>query len=1341
MKKRFLLLLSMLVMLCSTIFAAKYDFHVGGVYFRILLNNQLEPTTNLEVVSGDEKYTGDIIIPSGIKVGETEYTVTQIGQDAFYDCKDVTSVSLPNDVTSKLEVIEARAFGNCEGLTSIRIPDTVKEIGQFAFHQCKNLKSVYMGRGLQIVRYNAFGYCEALERVEISDLAAWCGIAFYYYGTSSGWFGPYANPLSYAGHLYLNGKEVVDLVIPEEVTSIHGDLNFYGCVGLKSVTFPDNANVEYIGAWTFAGCENITTLKLNKHLKRIYECAFSGCKLIESLVIPDEVTLIEAAAFSGCTNLKDLKLGKAIEEIKTASLGPAFSGTAIKEITVPEKLQYLSGFWNSELSTVNIGKTSLLEIANGGSYYPLPISRINITNLSSFMNIPKNLGVYDLYLNGNLVENLTVPSAVEDVIDNAMTGCKSLKSVTIPSHVKSIGNDAFRYCTSIEKVTFEGGSPTIGQGVFNIYNNAYFVTRMQTPSESPYALVNDCYRTHILCVPAGCKEKYEAANGWKEFRYIVEAEPEDVFLEKGNLYRIYGDELSFLKGGYSGIWGYYMPETVTYQEKTYPVTTIDGVVYEGYSPDIVVYGKVKSIAEGAFASCTGVHSVTSYIKEPYAISSNVFSDEVKQTITLRVPYGTKAKYQSTDGWKDFVNIEEMEDENPPVDVESYAVYKDEVLTFYYDNQKEKREGIKYGTENENNYPGWYPIYYISHIYKVVFSPSFSSARPTSTYGWFASFTDLIEIEGIENLNTTEVVNMDYMFANCNKLETVDLSHFDTGNVTSMQLMFDQCKNLKALDLSGFDTHSLKYTYRMFGYSGITQLDLSSWETSNLVDVYSMFAGCEDLVYLNLSSFNTSHVTNMNNFCVGCKSLTTLVLGNKFVSDENVPVQNAFSICEKLKTVTFTGDIPVSINSKFFEGVGTLSAPATLAVTDQYKANYQAKFDGNMFYGGYFTLFGDGTGEMNDGDTFIHKTCEGKDMKFKVISASAKTVQVGTGEENASAIDKDYEGTVTIPGEINGFTVEEIGYNAFVDCKFSDIVFPSTLTTINGEAFLRCMSLKSIFIPRSVKYIAPAAFASCTAVESIVVEEGNEAYDSREGCNAIIISLDNVLHRGCKTTVIPSGIERINFAAFQWTPFEGGLTIPEGVTYIGQAAFYFTTMTSVSLPSTLTYIGGWSFQDCDGLESIGIPNGVTYIGDYAFSFCDNLSRVTIPASVTEIGEKAFNGNEKLNVVVSYITKPKAISDDVFMNKSDFTNAKLYVPFGTKAIYEDTDGWKNFKNIVELNAIEGDVTGDGNVSKEDIKEVESVILEPSEDYNPNMDVNHDGVVNVVDIVITNNIINNQ
>ena len=140
-------------------------------------------------------------------------------------------------------------------------------------------------------------------------------------------------------------------------------------------------------------------------------------------------------------------------------------------------------------------------------------------------------------------------------------------------------------------------------------------------------------------------------------------------------------------------------------------------------------------------------------------------------------------------------------------------------------------------------------------------------------------------------------------------------------------------------------------------------------------------------------------------------------------------------------------------------------------------------------------------------------------------------------------------------------------------------------------------------------------------------------------------------------------------------------------------------------------------------------------------------MTIPASVTEIGEKAFIGSIQLKTIVSYITEPCAISDNVFMindlddGNNSLINATLYVPFGTKTIYESTDGWKNFKNIVELNAIVGDVTGDGEVTKEDITEVETEILAPSEDFNPNKDVNRDGVVNVADIVEGNNIRNSR
>lgn len=1175
----------LLVMLCGTISAADYDFHVGGVYYRVILGNDMKPTTNVEVVKGDDKYAGDIVIPSSITVNRIDYFVTRIGQDAFYDCKSVTSVSLPNTIKSKLEIIGSRAFGNCEGLTSIKIPDTVTEIGQFAFLQCINLKTVYMGRGLKTVRYNAFGYCEALERVDISDLAAWCGIAFYYNGSASGWFGPHANPLSYAGHLYLNGEEVVDLVIPKEVTSIHGDLNFCGCIGLKSVTFPDDCNVEYIGAFTFQGCENIKSLKLNKHLKRIYECAFSGCKSIESLVIPDEVTLISCAAFSGCSSLKELKLGNALEVIETGFWGPAFGGTSVTEIIVPEKIKNLNGFWNSKLSIVNIGKTSLTEISGAGRDAILPIERINITDLGTFMGIKKQLGGYDLYLNGNLVEDLTIPSSVSEIGERAMQGCQRLKNITIPSHVKTINDKAFNGCYYIETITFEGGSPTIGKDVFGTYNNTYIISKMREPSGAPNGIINECQRRNILCVPAGCKETYGTAEGWNTFRYIVEASgPEEAFLDRGNLYRIYGDEVTLVKGGAHAYWGYYLPETATYQDKSYPITVIGGEVHDGYSPDIVIFSGVKQIVEKAFANCTGVHTVTSYIKNPYAINSNVFSAETKQSAILKVPYGTKVKYQTTDGWKEFANIEEMD----PEPSEPYVVYDDGTLTFYYDNQRSDRQGTTYGLNDVvgDNCPSWNRHY--DTTTKVVFDASFSEARPKTTYRWFSNFWKITEIQGMEYLNTSEVTNMGHMFYMVSSLANLDVSGFDTRNATNMNSMFFSCSTLTNLDVSGF-------------------------ETGKVTDMIDMFNNCRALTSLNISEFDTRNVKNMSSMLINCKALKELILGSNFITTDQVACANVFSKCAVLNKITFTGDIPASINSEFFSLVGSAETPVTLTVPEQYKSNYAAKFDGNKFYGGYFNLQSEGTSGLKDGDVFTAKTNEGVEMTFKVISAADKTCQVGYGEgSEESAIDVNYQGMISIPSKVNGYTVISIAH-----------------------AFPYSRKISEVRISRSV------------------------------------VNVD------------------------------------------------------------------WAFTNCLGLKSAIIPNGVTSITG-TFSGCQDIEKVIIGSSVVNLYDFVFNGCKKLTDVYCLSTKVPGVKYDTFDGFNP-ENATLHVPVGTKDLYRSAEGWKNFKDIVEIQSKEGDVTGDGEVTKEDITEVEVEILDPSEEYDPNKDVNHDGVVNVADVVLLVNIIN--
>ena len=752
------------------------------------------------------------------------------------------------------------------------------------------------------------------------------------------------------------------------------------------------------------------------------------------------------------------------------------------------------------------------------------------------------------------------------------------------------------------------------------------------------------------------------------------------------------------------------------------------------SLETISFDKTPIFYDGVFSDCNRIKKVISGDMYPvYFDDDNVFTQTVYKNALLVVPKGTVETYKATKGWKNFYNIVEEGSEpsidptpspgpDPSTDAQPYAVYNDYTLTFYCDDQRSSRTGVTYSLNEGENEPEWVLDDNNRNVEKVVFDASFSKARPTSTFQWFFYCDFLTEIKGIENLKTSEVTNMRAMFFSCNRLKSIDVSHFDTKAVEDMGGMFSNCTNLESINVSHFNT-------------------------SNVYNMASMFNECQSLTDLDLSNFNTSKAEYLPYMFSGCSNLRTLYLGRGLKSSNDVSCEEAFADCPSLSKVVFTDDIPASINSKFFEGVGTAVAPATLVVQEQYKANYQAKFDGNMFYGGYFTILADNASALEDGDIFTAKTVEGVEMTFKVISAKDKTVQVGTGEENTSAVDKDYAGTLTIPKEINGYKVDEIASHAFSYCNFSEIVLPSGLTYIDTEAFYLCESLKSIRIPSSLQNMSVVAFVSCTSVESIVVEDGNEYFDSREGCNAIIRKDDKTLIRGCKNSFIPSGVERINFAAFQQTPLVGSFVIPEGVTYIGQSAFVSATMSSISLPSTLTYIGGLSFQNCNGIESVAIPEGVTYIGNYAFSFCDKLNRVTIPASVTEIGEKAFIGSTQLKTIVSYLTEPCAIADNVFMvndlddGNNSLINATLYVPFGSKTIYENTDGWKNFKNIVELNATVGDVTGDGEVTKEDITEVETEILEPSAVFDPNKDVNRDGVVNVADIVEGNNIRNSQ
>ena len=202
----------------------------------------------------------------------------------------------------------------------------------------------------------------------------------------------------------------------------------------------------------------------------------------------------------------------------------------------------------------------------------------------------------------------------------------------------------------------------------------------------------------------------------------------------------------------------------------------------------------------------------------------------------------------------------------------WVKYADGTLTFRY--------GFKRTVDiNRNEYelnsgedtPEWNTS--INNIPRVVFDASFANARPTTCFAWFRNFTNLTQIEGIENLNTEKVTDMSSMFSTCVCLKSLDVTNFNTANVKDMGSMFFGCRNLAELDLSNFNT-------------------------ANVEDMRSMFSECKNLAELDLSNFNTAKVMNMANMFSGCLNLTTIYVNDDFVITQKS--YNLFYGCTKLK---------------------------------------------------------------------------------------------------------------------------------------------------------------------------------------------------------------------------------------------------------------------------------------------------------------------------------------------------------------------------------------------------------------------------------------------------------
>ena len=212
------------------------------------------------------------------------------------------------EFASEVTAIEAKAFSGKTTLTYIVLPNSVTSIGKNAFAGCSGLTSVTIPNRVKRIEEEAFKYCSGLTSVHISDIASWCNIDFKENAS---------NPLSYAHHLYVNGEEVKDLVIPNSVTSI-GGYAFDFCSGLTSVTIPNS--VKSIGDEAFYGCNGLTSVTIGNSVNSIGDYAFSYCKGLTSVIIGNGVESIGGFAFDGCSKLHEVYCYA--EKVPTASSYP-----------------------------------------------------------------------------------------------------------------------------------------------------------------------------------------------------------------------------------------------------------------------------------------------------------------------------------------------------------------------------------------------------------------------------------------------------------------------------------------------------------------------------------------------------------------------------------------------------------------------------------------------------------------------------------------------------------------------------------------------------------------------------------------------------------------------------------------------------------------------------------------------------------------------------------------------------------------------------------------------------------------------------------------------------------
>jgi len=503
------------------------------------------------------------------------YHIKQIGNGSCIDF-DVVNITLFDGIIT----IASYAFYDCKSLTSITIPNTVTTIGSsFAFYSCSNLTSITIPKNITSIGFNSFAYCTSLASINVdsnnSYFSSLNGVLFNKDQTTIVAY-PNAKGSSYT--------------IPDSVTAI-GISAFEGCSSLASITIP--TSVKQICNWAFGRCSNLVSVTIPSSVTSIETYAFLNCSSLTSITIPSSVTSIETYAFGWCSSLTSITIPSSVTSIETYAFG-----------------------WCSSLNNIQTDSTSKATDGTNGAYV-IDSNGNAVTTGGIAVVVVSSGSIHTLNFAGETITNLTIPSSVTSIGTDAFIDCISLTSITIPSSVTGIGSYAFQGCTSLTSITIPSSITGIGSFAFLYCSKLTTMVMKGTSVPSLESITSISSATTAIYVPSSSLSAYQQASNWSTYaNKMIGYGGGDVLVFGDFNYTIINsisdtEKNICIDSVTSALTSYAIDSTYYSEGITYHVKQIgNGSCIDTDAVSVTLFDGITSIGTYAFFYCSSLTSIT-----------------------------------------------------------------------------------------------------------------------------------------------------------------------------------------------------------------------------------------------------------------------------------------------------------------------------------------------------------------------------------------------------------------------------------------------------------------------------------------------------------------------------------------------------------------------------------------------------------------------------------------------------------------------------------------------------------------------------------------------------------